>query len=74
MSRENVDVVRRARESGHADPEFFSSVEFSGTARASGVPITGKVFVVYWLRDDLIVRIEDYTERVDVRQAVGLGE
>ena|SRR5438270_2098879 len=27
-------------------------VEFSGAARASGVPITGKVFVVYWLRDD----------------------
>jgi len=49
-------------------------VEFSGTARASGVPITGKVFVVYWLRDNVIVRVEDYTERVDVLQAVGLAE
>ncbi len=49
-------------------------VEFSGTARASGVPITGKVFVVYWLRDNMIVRVEDYTERVDVLKAVGLPE
>jgi ketosteroid isomerase-like protein len=49
-------------------------VEFSGTARVSGVPITGKVFVVYWLRDDAIVRVEDYTERVDVLKAVGLAE
>ena len=49
-------------------------VEFSGTARASGVPITGKVFVVYWLRDNVIVRVEDYTERVDVLEAVGLTE
>jgi len=49
-------------------------VEFSGTARASGVPITGKVFVVYWLRDDVIVRVDDYTERVDVLKAVGLSE
>ena len=47
-------------------------VEFSGVARASGVPITGKVFSVYWLRDDAIFRVEDYTERVDVLKAVGL--
>ena len=127
MSQQNVEIVRRARERGHGDPEFFSSdvvyrpiaiwadsqeclgpdelrrfheniaemfaglkvdnesyrdygeavsvrVEFSGTARASGVPITGKVFAVYWLRDALIVRIEDYTDRVDVLKAMGLEE
>jgi hypothetical protein len=127
MSRENVEIVRRARERPPGDAEFFAPdvvyrpiaiwadnqecrgldelrrfhenigemfaglrvdsesyhdygdavsvrVEFSGTARASGVPITGKVFVVYWLRDDLIVRVDDYTERVDVLKAVGVAE
>jgi ketosteroid isomerase-like protein len=47
-------------------------VEFSGHARASGVPITAKVFSVNWLRDGLIVRIEDYTDRDDVLKAVGV--
>jgi ketosteroid isomerase-like protein len=127
MSQENVEIVRRARERGPGDAEFFSPdvvyrpiaiwadsqecrgldelrrfheniaemfaglrvdnesyhdygdavsvrVEFSGAARASGVPIAGKVFVVYWLRDDVIVRVEDYTERVEVVKAVGLEE
>jgi ketosteroid isomerase-like protein len=30
------------------------------------------VFSVNWLRDGLIVRIEDYTDRDDVLKAVGV--
>jgi ketosteroid isomerase-like protein len=48
--------------------------EFSGHARASGIPISGVVFEVLWLRDGLITRIEDFATSAEALKAVGLKE
>jgi ketosteroid isomerase-like protein len=44
--------------------------EFSGHARASGIPISGAVFQVMWIRDGLVTRIEDYATSAEAMEAV----
>jgi ketosteroid isomerase-like protein len=48
--------------------------EFSGHARASGIPISGVVFEVTWLRDGLITRIEDFATSAEALKAVGMED
>lgn len=48
--------------------------EFSGHARASGIPISGVVFEVVWLREGLITRIEDFATSAEALKAVGVEE
>jgi ketosteroid isomerase-like protein len=52
----------------------ISRIEFSGHARASGIEITDRMFKIFWLRDGLIFRIEDFTTREEALNAVGLEE
>jgi len=52
----------------------IARVEFSGHARASGVVSPWRAFSVYWLRDGLIARVEDYADRADALKAVGMEE
>ena len=49
-------------------------VEFAGHGRASGAEFSGRVFAVYTVRDGLIVRIEDFVDRAQALEAVGLSE
>jgi ketosteroid isomerase-like protein len=49
-------------------------VAFSGHARASGIEIADVVFEVFWLRDGLITRIEDFATSAEALKAVGLEE
>jgi ketosteroid isomerase-like protein len=52
----------------------IARVQFSGHARASGVVSPWRAFSVFWLRDGLITRIEDYADRAEALKAVGLEE
>ena len=50
----------------------ITRIEFRGHARASGIEISERMFEVFWLRDGLIIRTEDYTDRAEALKAVGL--
>ena len=52
----------------------IARVQFSGHARASGVVSPWRAFSVFWLRDGLITRVEDYAHRAQALKAVGLEE
>ena len=52
----------------------IARVQFSGHARASGVVSPWRAFSVFWLRDGLITRIEDYADRAEALKAIGLAE
>jgi ketosteroid isomerase-like protein len=55
----------------HGD-RVTARAEFSGHARASGIPVSGVVFQAVWLRDGLITRIEDYASSAEALKAVGM--
>jgi len=42
--------------------------------RSSGIQVNAAVFAVVTLRDGLIVRVDEYTDRRDALQAAGLSE
>jgi ketosteroid isomerase-like protein len=44
--------------------------EHHGSGRSSGIPIEGRTFNAYWVRDGKIVRIELHTTAEDARAAV----
>jgi ketosteroid isomerase-like protein len=49
-------------------------VEIGGHGRASGAGFSGRVFAVYTLENGEIVRIEDFIDRDEALEAVGLSE
>jgi ketosteroid isomerase-like protein len=51
----------------------ITRVEFTGHARASRVEIFERIFKVFWLRNGLITRIEDFVDRADALGAAGLA-
>ncbi len=50
------------------------TVRLRGRGRGSGVEIDARFFDVYTLRDRKIVRMDQFTERSEALDAVGLGE
>jgi ketosteroid isomerase-like protein len=45
-----------------------------GRGRTSGVEVDGRFYEVYTLRDGKVVRVDEYVERADALEAVGLSE
>jgi uncharacterized protein (TIGR02246 family) len=52
----------------------IARVRFNGHARRSGVAIDERLFEVFWLRDGLIARVQDFVHRDEALKAVGLEE
>ena len=50
------------------------TVRLHGRGRGSGVEIDARFYDVYTLRDGKIVRMDQFTERSEALQAVGLAE
>ena len=46
----------------------------SSRGRASDVPVTGRFWMVFTVRDAKIVRLREYWERSEAFEAAGLGE
>jgi ketosteroid isomerase-like protein len=45
-----------------------------GRGRTSGVEVDGRFYEVYTLRDGKVVRVDEYVERAEALEAVGLPE
>jgi ketosteroid isomerase-like protein len=45
-----------------------------GRGRTSGVEVDGRFYEVYTLRNSKVVRVDEYTERAEALEAVGLRE
>ena len=45
-----------------------------GRGRASGVEVDGRFYEVYTLRDGKVVRVDEYVDRAEALEAVGLRE
>ena len=52
----------------------FVTVRFHGRGRASGVEVESRFYEVYMLRDDKVLRIDEYEERAEALEAAGLSE
>ncbi len=52
----------------------FTTVHYIGRGSASGVDMDWRQSLVYTLRDGLIVRVEEYFDRAEALEAVGLSE
>ena len=56
------------------DDRVVVRVEFAGHGRVSGAQFSGRVFAVYTVREGEIVRIDDFADRAQALEAVGLRE
>ena len=80
--RENLARWESSWEQYEAIPEAFVesgdhvvvTVHIRGRGRGSGIEIDALFYEVYTLRNHKIVRMEEFTERVDALAAVGLSE
>ena len=50
------------------------TVRLQGRGRGSGVEVDARFYDVYTLRDGLIVRMDQFTERTQALEAVGRAE
>lgn len=57
-----------------SDDRVLISLDISGTARASGVPVQIQSFHVHTLQDHRIVRMQVFLNADDARNAAGLAE
>ena len=56
------------------DEQVFTWVRWTGRGRTSGVDADWHLAVIYTLRDGLVVRGEEYFDRAEAFEAVGLSE
>jgi ketosteroid isomerase-like protein len=56
------------------DDQVYAVVSLTGKAKAGGTPMDARFFDVFTLRDGLIVRLEEYTDREQAIEAAGLSE
>jgi ketosteroid isomerase-like protein len=49
-------------------------VDHRGVGRRSGVEVTTRYYNVYWIRENLIVRLEIFRDRSEALEAAGLSE
>ncbi len=57
-----------------AGDRVFLTAHHRGRGRRSGVDIDTRLYAVYTLRGGRIVREDEYAERAEALEAVGLGE
>ena len=57
-----------------SDDVVFTTYHFIGTGTASGVDMDWRLSVVYTYRDGTVIRAEEYFDRTEALQAVGLSE
>ena len=56
------------------DGRVLATVHFLGRGRASGIPIDGRLHGVYTIRDGMIVRLDEFTERSQALEAANRPE
>jgi ketosteroid isomerase-like protein len=59
---------------GAPDGRVFTTVRYTGRARASGMDMDWRQSVVYTVESGLIVRAEEYFDRDEALEAAGLRE
>ena len=51
---------------------MIARTAYSGHSKASGIPISGRVFEVFFIQRGLIARWEQFTDRAEALQAAGV--
>ena len=51
-----------------------AAVDHHGVGRRSGAEVTTRYYNVYWIRENVIVRLAIFSERSEALKAVGLSE
>jgi ketosteroid isomerase-like protein len=69
---ENLQTV--AEEFVDAGDSVLVTVYFAGRGRTSGIEVDTRMFEVYTLRDGLVIRMDEFTDRTEALEAVGLSE
>jgi ketosteroid isomerase-like protein len=54
--------------------QVLATLDRSLQGKQTEVEMSGPIFSLYTVRDELIVRLEQYTDRAEALEAVGLGE
>ena len=57
-----------------AGDRVFVAAHFRGRGRASGITVETRLYEVYTLRDHKVVRVDEFSNRADALEAVGLRE
>jgi ketosteroid isomerase-like protein len=68
------DLQVTAEEFIDAGDCVFVAAHFRGRGRASGITVETRFYEVYSLRDHKVVRVDEFTERSEALEAVGLQE
>jgi ketosteroid isomerase-like protein len=68
------DIDLRAEEAIDAGDKVFGWIRFSGKGIASGVSVEMELAYVWTFRDGKVVRVEEYFDRAEGLEAVGLRE
>jgi ketosteroid isomerase-like protein len=79
MSQDNVEIVRRfvvgdLEEALDGGDLVVATVLSRGRGRGSGIEIDARFHRVYTLRDDRIVRMDEFAQRAEALEAAGLSE
>jgi ketosteroid isomerase-like protein len=57
-----------------AGESVFTTVHFSGRGRGSGIEVDTRLYEVWTLREGKVVRMDEFTDRAEALEAVGLRE
>jgi ketosteroid isomerase-like protein len=57
-----------------AGDRVFVTAHFRGRGRASGITVETRLYEVYTLRDHKVVRVDEFTDRDEALEALGLRE
>jgi ketosteroid isomerase-like protein len=50
------------------------AIYFRGRGRRSGIEIDTRLYEIYFLREEKIVRVQEFTDRAEALEAAGLSE
>jgi ketosteroid isomerase-like protein len=68
------DIDFRAEELIDAGHKVFAWIRFSGRGATSGVPVEMEQAQIWTFREGKVVRVEEYFDRREAREAAGLSE
>ncbi len=57
-----------------SDDLVFTTYHFIGTGSSSGVDVDWRISIVYTYRDGILLRAEEYFDRAEALEAVGLSD